>query len=124
MNGTDFVPQLLTSRAGRGYKCFLLGGTEEMNARAADFVRERFPGFEVAGRHHGYLADDASSERAVAAINAAAPHVLLVGMGNPIQERWIERWNGKQASTSRASLAASSRGNSCVITPTRSSGGL
>jgi N-acetylglucosaminyldiphosphoundecaprenol N-acetyl-beta-D-mannosaminyltransferase len=92
VNGTDFVPQLLTSRAGRGYRCFLLGGTEEMNARAADFVRERFPGFEVAGRHHGYLADDASSERAVAAINAAAPHVLLVGMGNPIQERWIERW--------------------------------
>jgi len=94
VNGTDFVPQLFTSRAGRGYKCFLLGGTEEMNARAADFVREHFPGFEVAGRHHGYLGDDAASERAVAAINAAAPHVLLVGMGNPIQERWIERWRG------------------------------
>ena len=24
-------------------------------------------------------------------INAAAPHMLLVGMGNPLQERWIDR---------------------------------
>ena len=24
-------------------------------------------------------------------INEARPHVLLVGMGNPIQERWIDR---------------------------------
>jgi len=91
VNGTDFVPQLLTSRAGRGYRCFLLGGTEAMNVRAAEHVRERFPGFEVTGRHHGYL-DAASSAAAVEAINKARPHVVLVGMGNPMQERWIETW--------------------------------
>jgi N-acetylglucosaminyldiphosphoundecaprenol N-acetyl-beta-D-mannosaminyltransferase len=91
VNGTDFVPRLFESRAGRGYRAFLLGGTEAMNARAAGFVREHFPGFALAGHHHGFL-DDAASERVVAEIRAAAPHVLLVGMGNPIQERWIDRW--------------------------------
>lgn len=91
VNGTDFVPRLFESRAGRGYRAFLLGGTEEMNARAADHVRRHFPGFELVGRHHGYL-DDATSAQAVAAINAAAPHLLLVGMGNPLQERWIHTW--------------------------------
>jgi N-acetylglucosaminyldiphosphoundecaprenol N-acetyl-beta-D-mannosaminyltransferase len=94
VNGTDFVPRLLRTRAGRGYKCFLLGGTEEMNARAAAFVRDHFDGFELAGRHHGYL-DDAASARVVDAINAAAPDVLLVGMGNPIQERWIASWRDR-----------------------------
>ena len=91
VNGTDFVPRLFESRAGQGFKSFLLGGTEEMNERAAAQVRARFPGFELVGRHHGYL-DAAASEQVVEAINAAAPHVLLVGMGNPIQERWIDTW--------------------------------
>jgi len=94
VNGTDFVPRLFETRAGRGYRSFLLGGTEEMNARAAEHVRKRFPGFELVGRHHGYL-DAASSAHAVEAINAAAPHVLLVGMGNPLQERWIDAWRAQ-----------------------------
>jgi N-acetylglucosaminyldiphosphoundecaprenol N-acetyl-beta-D-mannosaminyltransferase len=94
VNGTDFVPQLFTTRAGRGYRCFLLGGTEEINERAAAHVQRTFGGFELVGRHHGFL-DDASSARAVEAINRAAPHVLLVGMGNPLQERWIERWRDR-----------------------------
>lgn len=94
VNGTDFVPRLFESRAGQGFKSFLLGGTEEMNERAAAQVRARFPGFELVGHHHGYL-DAAASERVVESINAAAPHVLLVGMGNPIQERWIDAWRPK-----------------------------
>lgn len=88
VNGTDFVPRLFDSRAGRGYRYYLLGGTDAMNERAAAAARERFAGWELVGRHHGYL-DAAASERVVEAINAASPHVLLVGMGNPAQERWI-----------------------------------
>jgi N-acetylglucosaminyldiphosphoundecaprenol N-acetyl-beta-D-mannosaminyltransferase len=90
VNGTDFVPRLFESRAGRGYRSFLLGGTAAMVERAAAHVRAHFPGFVLAGQHHGYL-DDATSAQAVDAIRAAAPHVLLVGMGNPLQEQWIDR---------------------------------
>jgi N-acetylglucosaminyldiphosphoundecaprenol N-acetyl-beta-D-mannosaminyltransferase len=94
VNGTDFVPRLFTTRAGRGYRYFLLGGSEAMNTRAAEFGGAAFPGFTCVGRHHGYLDEDASA-RVVDAINAAAPHVLLVGMGNPIQERWIDAWRDR-----------------------------
>lgn len=85
--GTDLVPALFETTAGRGYRYFLLGSTEETIAHAAARAREMFPGWEQAGFHHGYVIED--SAEAIEKINAARPHVLLVGMGNPLQERWI-----------------------------------
>jgi N-acetylglucosaminyldiphosphoundecaprenol N-acetyl-beta-D-mannosaminyltransferase len=89
--GTDLVPDMLKAAAGRGYSYFLLGADKATIARAADYARRTFPGWNLAGSHHGYLADEASDAAVVEAINAARPDVLLVGMGNPTQERWIER---------------------------------
>jgi N-acetylglucosaminyldiphosphoundecaprenol N-acetyl-beta-D-mannosaminyltransferase len=88
VNGTDFVPSLFRRAAGRGYRYFLLGGDADMNARAADYARRTFDGWELAGHHHGFL-DAAASAQVVDAINAAKPQLLLVGMGNPTQERWL-----------------------------------
>lgn len=86
--GTDLIPQLLAANAKRGGRLFLLGGNEAFIDAAACRAAELFPGWEMAGRHHGYL-DAAGSLDAVAAINAAQPHLLLVGMGNPRQEQWL-----------------------------------
>lgn len=90
VNGTDLVPALFKTRAGRGFRYFLLGNTPERIERAAAFARREFPGWELAGHHHGYL-DDTTTPGAVELINASRPHVLLVGMGNPLQEQWIAR---------------------------------
>ena len=85
--GTDLVPALFEETAGRGYSYFLLGATAETIERAAQYARAKFPGWRLAGHHHGYVIDDSAA--AIAAINEARPNVLLVGMGNPLQERWI-----------------------------------
>ena len=50
-----------------------------------------FPGWRQAGSRHGYLTDDALTSAAIDQVNAARPDVLLVGMGNPLQEQWIQR---------------------------------
>lgn len=89
MPGTDFVPALFHATAERGYSYFLLGADEKTIAAAADYAKKEFPGWRCAGSHHGYLADPSVDAAAVEAINAVRPDVLLVGMGNPIQERWI-----------------------------------
>lgn len=88
VNGTDFVPLLLSSFAGRGYRYYLLGGRQEMLERAAANARQLFPGWELAGSHHGYVPADAS-DSVIEDVAAKRPDVLLVGMGNPVQEKWI-----------------------------------
>ena len=91
MVGTDFTPELFQQTADRGYSYFMLGADEQTVGVAADYARRVFPGWTQAGYHHGYLTDDAITSAAIDQINAARPDVLLVGMGNPVQERWIAR---------------------------------
>lgn len=91
MVGTDFVPMLFHETADRGYSYFMLGADAPTIEIAADYARREFPGWTQAGHHQGYLIDDASTSAAIDQINAARPDVLLVGMGNPVQEEWIHK---------------------------------
>jgi len=92
LNGTDLVPDFL--RRQTGIRCFLVGSAPDRIGRAAETFRQLFPNSVLVGTHHGYL-DERSSLTVVKAINAAAPDVILVGMGNPLQERWIMRYRAR-----------------------------
>ena len=88
VNGTDLVPELLTATAGRGYRYFMLGAEAATIHRAADNAARLFDGWTLVGSHHGYL-DRRGTEQVIHQINRTRPDLLLVGMGNPLQERWI-----------------------------------
>ena len=90
LNGTDIVPLLFSRLAGRGLRYFLLGNTPERIALAAAHARAAYPGWTQAGSHHGYLGED-DHAAVIDLINASGAHMLLVGMGNPLQEQWIAR---------------------------------
>jgi len=89
VNGTDLVPLLFSRLAGRGLRYFLLGNTPERIERAGEHAQRSFPGWTLAGCHTGYL-NDGDHDAVVDKINASGAHLLLVGMGNPKQERWID----------------------------------
>jgi N-acetylglucosaminyldiphosphoundecaprenol N-acetyl-beta-D-mannosaminyltransferase len=89
--GTDLVPELFRTTAGHGYRYFMLGSDEETNYRAAQYAAANFNGWTQAGHHHGYIEDEAQTRQIIQTINEAKPHVLLVGMGNPLQEQWIHK---------------------------------
>ncbi|MBN2474306.1 MAG: WecB/TagA/CpsF family glycosyltransferase [Pirellulales bacterium] len=91
VNGTDLTPELFRSTAGRGYSYFLLGATEATIGRAARYASQTFTGWTLVGSHHGYLDHPELTTEVIRQINEARPDVLLVGMGNPLQERWIRR---------------------------------
>lgn len=90
--GTDLVPALLRATAERGYRCFLLGHRQRAVEQAAEYVRRRFRGWHVVGVSSGYFASDRDEQRAVQAIAAAQPDLLLVGMGTPKQECFVARY--------------------------------
>ena len=95
MTGADWIDDLCAVSAESGTRLFFLGSEEGRAARSAEIMSARHPGIEVVGSHHGYLQDPRINAQTVAAINAASPHILLVGMGTPIQEKWIATYRDK-----------------------------
>jgi exopolysaccharide biosynthesis WecB/TagA/CpsF family protein len=87
--GTDLVPMLL-QQLRPGTRVYLLGSTPAVSSAAASGFRRRFPRLVLAGAHHGYFGED-RDEAVLVDIARAAPDVLLVGMGSPLQERWVAR---------------------------------
>ncbi len=84
----DWVGRLAGLCAARGYRLFLLGAEPGVAAAAAARLHTAHPALQVMS-HHGYFgAAGQENEALLHQINEYAPHVLLVGMGMPRQERW------------------------------------
>jgi N-acetylglucosaminyldiphosphoundecaprenol N-acetyl-beta-D-mannosaminyltransferase len=89
MTGADWMDPLCAACAARGTSIYFLGSRPGVASLAADVLQARHQGLNIVGTHHGYLQDPKVSAAAITAINEARPHILFVGMGTPIQERWI-----------------------------------
>jgi N-acetylglucosaminyldiphosphoundecaprenol N-acetyl-beta-D-mannosaminyltransferase len=88
----DWIWHLADLAASLGFSLYLLGARPGVAQEAAMRLRERYPDLEIAGARHGYFdhtAGGAENEAVVEEINAAAPDILLVGLGMPLQERWL-----------------------------------
>ncbi|BDG61704.1 WecB/TagA/CpsF family glycosyltransferase [Caldinitratiruptor microaerophilus] len=90
--GVDLAAGVLAG-APPGTRVFLLGSTPDTVAEAARRLQARYPNITVCGRRDGYWAhfEPQADREVVAAIRAARPHVLLTGMGAPLQEKWLAR---------------------------------
>lgn len=86
LNGTDFTPYLLGA-APQPLRVFLVGGRPDIVRRAAAHVSGKL-GAQVVGTCDGYGGVRDTPDLA-AVINASGAQVVLVAMGNPIQEQWI-----------------------------------
>jgi N-acetylglucosaminyldiphosphoundecaprenol N-acetyl-beta-D-mannosaminyltransferase len=74
----------------RRWRVFYLGGAPGVAEAAAARLGARYPKATI-GVHNGYFDQAAASSenrQVLASIAAFAPHVLLVGMGMPLQEIW------------------------------------
>jgi N-acetylglucosaminyldiphosphoundecaprenol N-acetyl-beta-D-mannosaminyltransferase len=85
---TEMIYPIAEMLARRRFPVFLLGGQPAVVQAAAERLRRDYPGLEIAGVHHGYFAA-ADRRRVLEAINASGARVLLVGLGNPTQEKWV-----------------------------------
>jgi exopolysaccharide biosynthesis WecB/TagA/CpsF family protein len=87
LNGTDFIANLLADAAS-GRSVFLLGAEPQWIEASSQKLAERFPNCKVVGFHHGFFGPDDVPDL-IAKINAVSPDILLVGLGNPLQEQFI-----------------------------------
>jgi N-acetylglucosaminyldiphosphoundecaprenol N-acetyl-beta-D-mannosaminyltransferase len=88
LNGSDFNPKLLELAAEEEWKVYLLGGAQGVADIAARALGARIAGLQVVGTESGYFSPDAS-ERIASDIARSGADVVVVAMGNPLQERWL-----------------------------------
>ena len=94
----DWAWHLAAFAAAEGFSLYFLGGRPGVARAAAQKLNERHPDLEIDGVRHGYFDHAAGSpenEAVVEEINAAAPDILLVGLGMPLQERWLMENGGR-----------------------------
>lgn len=91
LNGTDLFPEICQQAAAAGESIFLLGGKPGVAASAAKNMRNTYPNLEFAGTQNGYFDKD-DDQQLIDQINQSGASILMVGMGVPIQEKWISKY--------------------------------
>lgn len=87
----DWMDEYLERAAQVGASLFLLGDEPGVASACASEMARRHPGLRIAGVRHGFWDREGPENREVLQqVRAADPDILMVGLGNPIQERWIE----------------------------------
>ena len=88
----DWLPRLASFAESEGLSLFFLGARPGVAENAARRLRGTHPTLKVVGVRHGFfdrVSGGPENEAVVAEINAASPDVLLLGLGMPLQERWL-----------------------------------
>ncbi|MEO8322836.1 MAG: WecB/TagA/CpsF family glycosyltransferase [Actinomycetota bacterium] len=88
LNGSDFNPEIARLAARRGWPLFLLGARPGVADRAAARLKAGIPGLEIAGTHDGFL-ERTEDEAVAGVIKDSGAAVVMVAMGNPLQEEWL-----------------------------------
>lgn len=91
VTGCDFALDLVALVAARGGGVFLVGASEESSAGASAFLVSRFGKGILAGRLNGYQDLGKGVDELAAAIKYSGAAVILVALGSPRQEQFINR---------------------------------
>lgn len=93
---TRLMPKLLEHCDRHRLSVFLLGSKPKYVQIAVERLRTKYPNITIAGRDGYFCAEDPSANAAVIQqINTLKPHVLIVGMGMPIQENWVRLYKDR-----------------------------
>lgn len=92
LNGTDFVPALLTYIT-KPMRVALIGTRAKTLQRATENFRRHAPWHEFIPISDGFF-DRAKSDEIMEQVREANIDILLVAMGSPAQEKWIDRHVG------------------------------
>jgi exopolysaccharide biosynthesis WecB/TagA/CpsF family protein len=89
LNGSDFTVRLLQLAASRDWGVYFLGGEPGVSELAAARLEERIDGLRIVGVCHGFT--DESEVMLAQRVRHTGATLLVVALGNPLQEIWLDR---------------------------------
>lgn len=94
----DFYDEMFRRGAASGWQFAYVGSRPDVLVQGLDLLRQRFPDLRIEGRDGYFDMTDLSPASKHGALiewlRDLSPDVLIVGMGMPRQEEWIERVQG------------------------------
>ncbi len=98
MTGADFIGDLADLASRRRWRVFWIGGKPGVAADATAALQMQHPYLQIVGTHHGYFDQQGPENESVLwKIADAKPHLLIVGMGTPTQELWVNCYRSRLA---------------------------
>lgn len=93
----DWLTDALERAAAAGRSIYILGHTDEVLQDGFAEARKRWPALKIAGRSGFFDMSEGSAEceALISEINAIRPHFLIVGMGMPRQEVFVQRYGNR-----------------------------
>jgi N-acetylglucosaminyldiphosphoundecaprenol N-acetyl-beta-D-mannosaminyltransferase len=98
VSGSDIFPRICKMAVEKGYKIFLLGAAEGIANKAAENLREKYPGLNIVGTYspsYGFENKPEEIIKIISIINESQPHILAVGLGAPKQEKFIYKFKNQ-----------------------------
>ncbi len=86
--GFDTTMTLLSEIKDKDYKVFFLGAAPDVAKKAKKNIENKFAGINIVGVHDGYFKND---DEVIPLINESGADVVLVGLGAPKQEIFIDK---------------------------------
>jgi len=88
----DIITELCKISVRKGYSYYLYGGNEGVAKKMKDNLEHRFPGIKILGYYSPPFRPLTHEEDAAvcAEINRLSPDFVIVGLGSPKQDVWIQ----------------------------------
>jgi N-acetylglucosaminyldiphosphoundecaprenol N-acetyl-beta-D-mannosaminyltransferase len=76
------------------YKVLLFGASQEVNDKASDIIRQKYPGIQLCNGINGYFKEE-DEIHIVQKINKEDPDILFIGITYPIKERFAIKYKDR-----------------------------
>jgi N-acetylglucosaminyldiphosphoundecaprenol N-acetyl-beta-D-mannosaminyltransferase len=106
--GIEFSENLLKRAAEQGHPVAIIGATQEALDLAQKTLQQRYPQLNIVYSHHGFFkATSPEEEQIVQACANTKPRVVLVALGVPRQEKWINQYQDRFEGTAFVGIGGS-----------------
>jgi N-acetylglucosaminyldiphosphoundecaprenol N-acetyl-beta-D-mannosaminyltransferase len=87
LTGRVWLPDVCKLAVDQNWSIYLLAGRLGVADQAAEILKHKYPGLRILGAADGFFINKSEAE-VLQEITALKPHILFVGMGAPVQEKW------------------------------------
>ena len=86
--GVELMENICKLAAAEGHSIFIYGSKPDVNLKAAEMLKRKYPDLHIAGRSDGYVQEH-EMNGLIAKINDSRAEILFLALGSPKQERWF-----------------------------------